>query len=50
MYRGIVLAIVALPLSFCQVNAQSEAPKGWHLLDIQKILFTVSASTKPTLF
>jgi subtilisin family serine protease len=32
MHRGIVLAIVAVPLFFCRVNAQ-EAPKGWHLLD-----------------
>jgi cell wall-associated protease len=39
MHRGIVLAIVALPLSFCQVNAQSEAPKGWHLLDFSKDSF-----------
>ena len=39
MYRGIVLAIVALPLSFYQVNAQSEAPKGWHLLDYSKDSF-----------
>jgi cell wall-associated protease len=39
MYRGIVLAIVALPLSFYHVNAQSEAPKGWHLLDYAKDSF-----------
>lgn len=33
MHRGIVLAIVALPLFFYQGYAQTEAPKGWHLLD-----------------
>lgn len=33
MPRGIVLAIVALPLFFYQGYAQSEIPKGWHLLD-----------------
>ncbi len=33
MHRGIVLAIVALPLFFYHGNAQTEAPKGWHLLD-----------------
>ncbi|MES2005071.1 MAG: S8 family serine peptidase [Bacteroidota bacterium] len=33
MHRGIVLAIVALPLFFYNGNAQTEAPKGWHLLD-----------------
>jgi cell wall-associated protease len=32
MHRGIVLAIVALPLFFYHGNAQ-DAPKGWHLLD-----------------
>ncbi len=32
MRRGIVLAIVALPLFFYQGNAQ-EAPRGWHLMD-----------------
>ncbi len=38
MHRGIVLAIVALPLYFC-ANAQSEVPKGWHLLDLGKDSF-----------
>ncbi len=33
MHRGIVLAIVAMPLFFLHANAQSDAPKGWHLLD-----------------
>lgn len=33
MYRGIVLAIVAWSLFLLQGNAQSEAPRGWHLLD-----------------
>ena len=33
MRRGIVLAIVVLPLFFYHGNAQTEAPKGWHLLD-----------------
>ncbi|MEO7531203.1 MAG: S8 family serine peptidase [Sediminibacterium sp.] len=32
MHRGIVLAIVVMPLFFYKGNAQ-EAPKGWHLLD-----------------
>jgi cell wall-associated protease len=38
MHRGIVLAIVALPLFFYQGNAQ-EAPRGWHLLDYAKDSF-----------
>ena len=33
MHRGIVLAIMALPLFLYKGNAQTEAPKGWHLLD-----------------
>ena len=33
MHRGIVLAILALPLFFYQGHAQADAPKGWHLLD-----------------
>ncbi len=32
MHRGIVLAILTLPVFFFQGNAQ-EAPRGWHLLD-----------------
>ena len=32
MHRGIVLAIVALPLFF-HANAQSDIPKNWHLMD-----------------
>ncbi|MEO8174864.1 MAG: S8 family peptidase [Sediminibacterium sp.] len=39
MRRGIVLAIVAMPLFFYQGIAQSEAPKGWHLLDYSKDSF-----------
>lgn len=39
MHRGIVLAIVAVPLFFYQGNAQSETPKGWHLLDYSKDSF-----------
>ena len=39
MHRGIVLAIVALPLFFYQGNAQQEAPKGWHLLDYARDSF-----------
>jgi cell wall-associated protease len=38
MHRGIVLAIVALPLFFYQGNAQ-DAPRGWHLLDYAKDSF-----------
>lgn len=38
MHRGIVLAIVALPFSIL-ASAQSEAPKGWHLLDLKKDSF-----------
>lgn len=33
MHRGIVLAIVAWPLFFYQGMAQSDVPRGWHLLD-----------------
>lgn len=33
MRRGIVLAIVALPFMYQQGHAQTEAPRGWHLLD-----------------
>lgn len=33
MRRGIVLAIVALPFMYLQGAAQTEAPRGWHLLD-----------------
>lgn len=33
MRRRIVLAIVALPFICYQVQAQTDAPKGWHLLD-----------------
>jgi subtilisin family serine protease len=39
MHRGIVLAIVALPLFFYQGNAQYEVPKGWHLLDYSQDSF-----------
>lgn len=38
MHRGIVLAIVALPLFF-YANAQSDIPKNWHLLDHDKDAF-----------
>lgn len=38
-HRGIVLAIVVLPLFFYQGNAQSDAPKGWHLLDYSQDSF-----------
>lgn len=38
MHRGIVLAIVAQPLFFF-ANAQSDAPKNWHLLDLKKDSF-----------
>lgn len=33
MHRGIVVAIVALPFFFYQGHAQTEIPKGWHLMD-----------------
>ncbi|NCI50781.1 S8 family serine peptidase [Sediminibacterium roseum] len=33
MHRGIVLAIVALPLFFSEGNAQNESTNGWHLRD-----------------
>jgi cell wall-associated protease len=36
MHRGIVLAIVALPLFFYQGKAQSESTNGWHLLDYKQ--------------
>ncbi len=36
MHRGIVLAFVAWPLFFYVGNAQSDAPKGWHLLDLSQ--------------
>lgn len=39
MHRGIVLAIVALPLFSYRGTAQSEAPKGWHLLDYKQDAF-----------
>ena len=39
MMRRIVLAIVVLPLFFYQGNAQSEAPKGWHLMDFSRDSF-----------
>jgi cell wall-associated protease len=39
MHRGIVLAIVALPLFFYQGNAQSESTNGWHLLDYKQDSF-----------
>jgi cell wall-associated protease len=39
MHRGIVLAILALPAFMYQGNAQSEAPKGWHLMDLEKDSF-----------
>ena len=38
MRRGIVLAIMALPLFFFQGTAQ-EAPKGWHLMDVTQDSF-----------
>ncbi len=34
MQRGIVLTIMAWSLLCVQVTAQTEAPKGWHLLDL----------------
>jgi subtilisin family serine protease len=39
MHRGIVLTIVALPLFFYQGTAQTEAPRGWHLLDVTQDSF-----------
>lgn len=39
MHRGIALAIVVLPLFFYQGNAQTDAPKGWHLLDYSQDSF-----------
>jgi len=39
MRRGIVLAIMALPLFFCRVTAQTDIPNGWHLLDYAKDSF-----------
>ena len=39
MHRGIVLAIVALPLLFLQGNAQSDIPRSWYLLDNAKDSF-----------
>jgi cell wall-associated protease len=36
MHRGIVLAIVALPLFLVQGRAQSESTNGWHLLDYKQ--------------
>lgn len=39
IYRRIVLAIVALPLFFYQGKAQSEVPRGWHLLDFSQDSF-----------
>ncbi len=39
MHRGIVLTIVALPLFFHQLAAQTEAPRGWHLLDVTQDSF-----------
>lgn len=39
MHRGIVLTIVALPLFFYQGTAQTEAPRGWHLLDVKQDSF-----------
>ena len=39
MRRRIVLAIVVLPLFSYLGNAQSETPKGWHLLDYSKDSF-----------
>jgi cell wall-associated protease len=38
MHRRIALAILALPLFFF-ATAQSEAPKGWHLMDYAKDSF-----------
>jgi len=38
MHRGIVLALVVLPLSFLSANAQ-DVPKSWHLLDLKKDSF-----------
>jgi hypothetical protein len=54
MHRGIVLAIVALPLFFYHGNAQ-DAPKGWHLLDYSQDAYNgislnkayTKAGTKP---
>jgi cell wall-associated protease len=39
MHRGIVFAVVALPLFFLHANAQSQAPKDWHLMDLNKDSF-----------
>jgi cell wall-associated protease len=39
MHRGIVFAVVALPLFYYHANAQSQAPKDWHLLDLNKDSF-----------
>jgi cell wall-associated protease len=39
MHRGIVLAIAALPAFFLRAGAQSDIPKGWHLLDYAKDSF-----------
>jgi cell wall-associated protease len=38
MHRGIVFAIVVLPLFFASANAQ-DVPKSWHLLDYKKDSF-----------
>lgn len=39
MHRGIVLAIVAWPLFLSQGIAQTEAPRGWHLMDVTQDSF-----------
>jgi cell wall-associated protease len=39
MHRGIAFAVVALPLFLYTVNARSQTPKDWHLLDLNKDSF-----------
>lgn len=39
MHRRIVLAIFVLTVFFSKSNAQTDAPRGWHLLDLAKDSF-----------
>ncbi len=39
MHRRIVLAIFVLTVFFSESNAQTDAPRGWHLLDLAKDSF-----------
>lgn len=39
MHRGIAFAVAALPLFFSYLTAQSQTPKDWHLLDLNKDSF-----------